>query len=757
MTKMGLHSFILLLAVGLCQFCLAQQTAPSEEPAQAATEEELNPQLKLTKDALLNKGSSEQMRMNAVAVLLGSEDSRARGIVLDALSQDTNQAARIAICRVLAQTRTGSGSVENAEQFIKPLLEIVAQEQQAVAALAAEALLIFEFEQVSGPLEALALDDSAPLETRLNAIQALELHPDMRVAVKLLELVDSGEPGIAAAARRGLNVLGVPVGKSAADREQIIARLRANGQEAYLREQLIRQRSEIASRKVESNLWQGRYLAAQDQLCDSIAEDGAKGKFLANHLTATEPTTRLWALEKLRQLRLSGKTSPKLTAEVGKALVGLISDPNRLVRLKTAEVLSLMGQVNSAERLLAQLEVEEDEEVRVSLFSALGGACYYAFLDSSPFDIPVEVRMKALEWAAKYVFDEDPEKAQRGAAVLARLLEQDGLTDEQVEGYLSVLSKRYTDQKGRADGSLRAELVGSMAALCAQGVHSTQARQFFKPVFDDALSDDVDRVREKAVDGLIYINKEAALDRLRADFTDDASARIRRRLIELAGEVGGGQDLPWLERKLGVNGEGEAAWQAMMKIFAGAEPGVVKVWVERLAGADSQSRLSHEQRINFLETAERRLTNDNGAGGLARTRALLVPLYLDAGQFEKAAACLTRWQEAAGGETNDSQLRAARLETYLRWGKPEEVAALLAGVLRKGDIDPNDLLLQRLDAHMSKPPDKADPNDVLVALTKVEIPETRPKWEQWLKSWVLRLGGEKAAEEPKGSVEPQKG
>jgi hypothetical protein len=392
----------------------------------------------------------------------------------------------------------------------------------------------------------------------------------MRAAVKLLELVDDPEPRVASAARATLNILGLQIGKDAEARAEIISGLQEQGQEAYLRQRLIHQRSQISSKTAEANLWHGRYLTAQGRICDSITDDTEKGKFLAGHLGAAETTRKIWGLEKLRQLRVAGKTTPKLTAEVGAALVALISDPDRGVRLRTAELLSLMGQVNSAERLLAQLELEKDDEVKTAMFSALGGACHYAFLETSPFKIAPEIRQKTLKWAEDYLFSPDSAKSQKGAAVIGRLLEQDGLTEEQSKEYLGMLVKRYTQEENPPDAALRGELVSVMASLCAQGAHVAQSSALFEPVFVKALEDKADRVREKAVDGLTYINKAAALSRLRGSFYEDPSARVRRKLIDLAAEVGGRADLPYLAKKIGSNGESEPAWRAMMKIFSRA-------------------------------------------------------------------------------------------------------------------------------------------------------------------------------------------
>jgi len=757
MTMKRLHFVVLLCTIGFYQVGPAQEaTNAPARVEETAAKPELTPELKLARNALLDKGSSEQMRVDAVGALLASEEPQGREILLDALLQTENGPARVAVCQVLSQARTNRQSISEKGQFIGPLLGVLSDENDSTAKLAAEATLMFDYDQIAEPLDKLLLDTSAPLGGRLNAVYVLQLRPDMRAAVKLLELVDNPESLVGAAARVALNVLGLEVGSDAAARAGIISMLREQGQEAYLRERLIRQRSEIQRKTAESMLWQDRYLSAQGKICDSIVDEGEKGKFVAGHLGASETTRKLWALKRLWLLRLDGKTTPKLTTEVGAALVSLISDSDRTVRLKTSELLSLMGQVNSVERLLAQLEVEKDDQVRTAVFSALGGACYYASLDTSPFKISAELRQKTLQWAEKYLSHSDAGKSQKGAAVIGRLLEQDGLTEEQSKTYLGVLSERYGREKGEADSTLRGELLGVMAGLCAQGAHSVESRTLFGPLFEEGLTDKADRVREKAVDGLIYINKAAAMERLRKAFYDDPSSRIRKKLIGLAAEVGGKADLPLLAEKIGSNGESELAWRAMMKIFSGSDGGVLVEWVDKLFALDKDNRPASEQMIAFLELAERKITGQSDFSTLEKVRESLVGLYLETSQIEKAARYQERLRDSAKPGRKE-EFTEGLLEIYLRRVKPDLASKLMGEALETSDLDPNSALVQALDSYMSQPPAGSDPNGLYDALASLKVSQERPKWQQWLKTWAVRLAGAKATEKPSESPKPQEG
>src|SRR4030042_6081161 len=159
----------------------------AQEPPKTA---ELDPQLKLTRDALLDKGSSDQMRANAAAVMLLSDNLLAREILLDALKQTENDTVRKAVCKALIRAGTVQQTVRGAEDFIGPLLGVLAADNSATARLAAEATLIFDYYMLSEALDKLLNDSSTPLRARLTAIYALELHPDVRAAITLLRLVE---------------------------------------------------------------------------------------------------------------------------------------------------------------------------------------------------------------------------------------------------------------------------------------------------------------------------------------------------------------------------------------------------------------------------------------------------------------------------------------------------------------------------------------------------------------------------------------
>ncbi|MHC4159022.1 MAG: hypothetical protein ACYSSO_08075, partial [Planctomycetota bacterium] len=701
-------ALVMLLLVSGCQQAGEDISALSGD--ETIAEAELSKQLKINRDALY-KGSSERIRIDAASVMLFAEDPFARKILLDALKQSESVVARVAICKALSQARTGQKPIRNKEDFIQPLFDILSVETDASARLAAEALLIFEYEQIAKQLEGVGTDAFLPVQVRLNAIYALRLQPDMRAIFKLIDLLDDPESQVAVEAENALRLLGTPIGKDAEARKQIRSELKRKGRDEFFRDLLIRQEGKMRELKAEEQQWQQRYLFALDEIYDGISDDAAKSKFLVEHLNGSEVIVKLWALERISQWRV-GTRSELPTNELGPILVDLISDQDRNVRLKTAKLLSLMGELNSAGRLLEQFSVEQDDEVRMELFVALGGACYYAFLPNSGINVGPEVRKQTLELASGYLSEQDPEKAHKGAEVIKKLLEQDGLASGEVNRYLGLLAERYNWQESEANGALRGELLSAMAGLCAQSVYKAESGRLFRTLFEEALHDETDLVREAAVDGLIYIDKARALKILRKDFVNDSSIIVREKLIQLAGEVGGQDDLAWLAEKIGPTAEGELAWQAMLKIFRGSDATVLAGWIDKFDSPNTKARLSDEQKTSFLEMAERKAVGEGKTGLIKKVRGKLALLYKKSGEFERSAEYWGMIREVAATTEEKEVILAELLDVYLRWPNVEAVIQTVRYCLLEKDLEPDNVIVLSLDNYFADPPATADPNAI---------------------------------------------
>jgi len=736
-----LHLAFLLVILAVNAAGIAAETPALASTASDSTpaDEQLDPQLKVNREALL-KGS-----VDAATVMLFHDDPKARVILLDALKQTDNSPARMAVCKALIQARVAAKEVKNVDQFIGPLLSVFESTVDDEARLAAEAALIFNYEKVGLLLQAIAADPEKPVRTRINAIRALKLRLDIRATIELITLVDSKDPQVAAEAENALRSLGIAVGDTSAARTQDIAKIKREGQVAFLRTQLTRQETQMRQMRENLDAWRKRYLSSLAKLYDAVTDEVARGKFLTEHLAGPEPEVKLWALEKVRQWRLSSGTSA-LPAEQGPVLMNLISDPDRDVRLKTADLLALMQGLNSAPRLLAQLKVEQDAQVQTKLLDALG-----AVLPNSPAKITPEmkdVRKETLVWAAKFLREGTPEQEKTGAQVMRKLLERDESDPQELDSYLHLLAERYDQHKNDPDGTLRGELLSAMAGLCApNSACKAKATELFGPLFKAALQDASNFVRESAVDGLGNIDKTSALEMLRNDFVNDPSMTLRKKLIAFADEAGGKADLSWLSEKIGSNSESNPAWQAMLKIFKGADAAVIDDWMGKLTSQNSKVKLTDEQQIDFLEIAKTRA----GSANKPVIRQKLADLYYATHHFDQAADYLSLVYDAAKTPESKREVLPKLLESCLKGARVERAAELVGECLSQSDLDPNGPVTALMDGYLVEPPAGADPNVVLKALEAVKAPAARPRWRQWLDNWKTRLGTakNKDADKPK--------
>jgi HEAT repeat protein len=739
MSTRGFYLAVFLLVLG-CQQSGVGQNQSSEPSETVITKTEPNAQLQLYTEALTDKGSSDRMRLNAANLLLFSKEPAARAILLDTLSKTLNGGSRIAICKALSRARQNSRAVRQSEDFIAPLLEVLRTEQDVrVAELAAEALLIFDYEEISEPLEKIAIDTVEPVQARLNAIFALSLHPDKGAVFALMKLVDDEEKLVALAAQSSLETLDVFVGKDAALRRQVTEELQRRADIDFLRNRVIL--LELARRQSDTKLaaWKMRYLEALDKIYEGLTEDSLKGEFLAKHLIDSETIVKSWALDKVREDVLS--TNPLPSTELfGPTLLELISFPNKDVRLKTAKLLSLMGAVNSADKLLIQLKAEEDEQVRIEVFVALGNACWRGLSPDSQTKVSAAIRKEALEWAATYLGHANVVESQRGAEVMRKLLERNDLESE-VGKYLDLLAERYGQEKGTSDGVLRGELLSRMAGLCAQAsACRLEAGNRFEPMFEAALSDEVELVRAAAVSGLIRIDKVQALARFRkSDLINDASVEISNKLAGLAGEIGVEADLVWLWNKASAGPAGDPAWEAMLKVFKRSDVSVLVKWMNKLDSLGPEGGFSDERMVSFLETAEQK-SAENGGGMLRVIWQKLASVYKKDGKFAQAESYLEKLRQDVGAESKREVL-SELLDLYLRWPRVEKAAGIIDNFLSVSDLGADSSVVILIERYISDPPAGVDSNEVLGGIIgRIRAVGDRPEWEKQVKRWNNSLG-----------------
>jgi HEAT repeat protein len=710
----------------------------------------MDTQLRINKTTLL-ENKSDKNRIDAATLLLFSENPAAREIMLDVLRRTDNPQARAAVCEALNPARVGQKSLKNKDDFVKPLIAILTSEEDpAIAKRAAEATLLFGYSQVQQDLEKAATDRSLSVNVRMNVIYALKRHPDTQAVAKLISLLESPDPPILEAATAALVSVGIPVSQDAAAQRQMLTELQQRGPEAFLRERLVRQETRVRELEADLSDWQKRYLASLSDLHDSLPNEAAKTEFLARQLNSQEIVVRLWALDKLQELR-NAKGTLKLS-ELELILSALISDPSRQVRLKTARVLALMGELNTSKSLLDQLKVEQDEQIKRVILVALGEACYAGSMATAAYKVPDEVRRETLDWAVKFLNDADTEKVRSGADVIGKLLEQDGLKPEDVDRCLKVLSTRYVQSGSGADLGVRGYLLGAMARLCAtRSVCREQAVKLYAGLFEQALADKAEVVRQNAVDGWINVDKPSALRKLRENMTADSSVPIRQKLVDLAGETGTAQDLDWLAERVGVAGEGEAAWRAMLKIFKRSDLAVLAGWAAKIDVLAVAGKATTEQRIAFFTLVEQRAQSENAADLLKGARMSLAQLYVASNNLKQASECLNKM--LLGGavtEEEKQQLQTQLLRVYLGLASMDQASELISKCLLAKDLDlsSDGFLVKVIEEYLNNPT-TTEPGVLLGVLGQIRVrdPVTFQTWHALLSRWSERFAKAKKAED----------
>lgn len=745
MSLKRLFLVILMLVIG-CQQASVSQEKPAEPANANETAVKVKPdeQLDIMKYLLLTADANDQMRTKTVNVLLYHENPAARKILIDILGLTNNSAARMAVCRALIQSRTSSQPLENKTDFIQPLLGVFNTDIEAEAQLAADATLIFEdYEIIRESLETLVTDSTRPVKTRLNAIKALKRRPDMVAAIKLIELVDDPDESVSQEAEKALYSIGIPVGESAETRRQSIIEMQRKGPNTFLLSRLINQETQISQIRAELESWKDSHLALLSKTYKNTSDDTVRGKFLVDNLSSPKSAVKLWALEQVVQwIRGTNRNYPK---ELDQILIGLISDQDKAVRQKTAELLASIRTLNSASELLAQFKIEPDNQVKGQLLNTLGWVCSYALSSSSSFKIPPEIRQQVLDLAAEFLLEEDANKTQIGAQVMRQLLERDSLKPEEVDKKLNLLVERYIKQKEKLDETLRGGLLSVMAGLVAKdSACKAKAETRFEQYFLDALNSKTDFVREAAVDGLGNIDQTKALTTLRKkSFYNDTSSNVRSKLIVFAKNVGGSEDLNWLVEKIGSNSESNSAWQAMLRIFNDSDVSILAKWEENLTG--EQSKLSDNQKIDFLKIEELKVIIDKDK---REVREKLSELLYNAGQFDQAADYLGRLLKTAQSPEDEKIISSKILDSYLRWPNLELAADLIKNCLTKGDLEPDDVIIRSIDNYLSNQPDGTDTNAVLTALTNIETSSPRPRWRQKVEDWTNRFMKTSESDEP---------
>lgn len=727
----------------IAAFCFAPLAGRAQEPSEpvptVTPDEESARQLRIYSETLL-QGSNGEVRVDAAVGLLVRKEKDSCRVLIAALESADNPGATEAVCRALIKSRGLGKAIAPADQFVKPLMTVLAGPNDSLARLAGEALLLYPFSEVREELKALVTDSQRETTMRLHGVYALQLRTETEALQILIHLLDDSTQDVARAAENALQEsFGIPTGTSRQVWSGIMEQLKNRSPEEIRRERLLRQEMKLREVQAERDRWKKLTLASMDKEYELLDAAG-KTPYLKEKLASDLPSIRIWALQK------AGRLTTEIDPEVRNLLLKAVSDENRDVRFQAARTLSVMSALNPAERLLAQYQKETDPPVALALFEALGEACFFALSPGSKIELEQSIRDQTLEIAVSYLQGDQASTTKSAAEIIRKLLDLNGLSPEQANRYCSMILERYQRTVESSD-ALRSDLLMIMARLSGQGPHRVLAGRLYKGSFLSGLQATGNpTVRLASIVGLSGIDKSEAFRTVKEmNLIQDTSPAVREVILELASETGSQSDLEWLFVLLQGNGNGaaESYWNTFKSIVQNQKIEVCLEWVGRF----EQQSLRNEWIRYLLQEAEKKAVAAGQPEKVLEVRTKLLQMYIDNDLTEEVFALGT---ELFSSEPPDQSVIISYGPPYLRaclkLNHMQPLKLFLSKCLLLNDIDKqSELVKPILEILDSEEVQSVKKKELVDQLKTVLAPEGRPLWNAFVGSYSV-------AETPTGEV-----
>ncbi len=720
----------------VCGLALAadKSTVPTAgADAGVSVEDEAARQLRIYRDAL-RQGSSDSIRLDAAMGLLVRDDEISRQTLLETLSTPDNPAAQSAVCRALIKGR-GVGAVSISKAYFIPLVDAVKSTDSALARLAADALLMYDYQDAGTALAEIARSGDLEKQPRLNSIYALQIRPEVEAIKDLIGLLNDPDVDIVRAAELALQeAYGLPPGTKIAVWENLLKELDKKSPAQIRLERLVRQEMRLREALLERDQWQKLYLGALDKEYEQTAVL-VRSSYLLDKLNSGNVEIRVWALEKLR---LSPVES---VSNLSEKLLSMLSDENRRVRFMTARVLTTMSALNPAEKLLEQYDRETDPQVALALFEALGEACFFAFSPGSKLDVSAQIKTRTLTLAKFYTAQSDPEMARRGAEVLRKMLELGGLTTGEIKDYLKVIADRY-QQEFQKKGAIRGDLLVIMAKLCGTGFPKNEASKLYKGSFEEALlSDDVNsQIRQAAAMGLVNVDKISALATFKKiNLIADSSPAVTQIAAGLVGEIGTPDDIVWLMSLPTANGQTELVEKSILSILKRAELEDVLDWANQIEKMDKNA--TEKGYVgDILKLAEEKATAIADEKKLIYIQYKVLKWMSDIGDYDQSTIYWNKLYKTLKGDWKSPELTKGAemaVEALLMAKQTGIASRLIIEMAKNGHITSDCMIISRIDSFIrSESVPGTDKLSLLTPLSSFDYPAGAGWWPVRLADWL---------------------
>ncbi|MBP8605466.1 MAG: hypothetical protein KBI46_06475 [Phycisphaerae bacterium] len=687
------------------------------------TEEASARQLRIYRETLF-QGSTEDVRVDAAVGLLLQNNAQSREVLVSALKAEENPLARQSVCKALIKSRGLSQTISAKEIFLEPLIGILQGKSPEQAELAAEAMLLFDYAEIAGPIRQLLDNKELSTQIRGNAIYALQVRPEPLALRSLIGLLDNPDADIAKSAETALQeAFGIPVGTSRSVWADILSELQRKSPEDIRRERLLRQEMKLREVQAESARWQKLYIGSLDKQYETLDEAG-RGKMLLELMDSDLAPIRLWALDKLTKYPIG--TNEKLREK----LFSFLSDSSRDVRLQTAKALMNMSVLNPAARLLERFSQEKDPEVALAMFGALGEAVFFAFSSNSQIELSPEIKTRTLAIATEYLNQDAADAAEKGATVIGKILELNNLPPESLQSYLTALKDRY-NRSALQSSALRANLLAILARLCGQGGSKEAARVLYEPLFKEALKvTDNPGLRLAAAQGLVYIDKVKALELFRQNqLMLDESIAVRQIVIDLAGQTGQGADLEWLLKMLSGNGYSEQVWLAIRSICQRQSAAFLLEWAGSIKAAEGLT-ISYVREI--MDMAEQKAAAEKDSELLLKIQQASISWIAEQKMWEQGGSYLTKINYSAAENGFSEETNNQILKICLYAGLHDKAIQYIQNKLIRSDISRTSPYILVLKDYFSDESIEIDSRlAALKQISSIQI-ENRPRWSSFV-------------------------
>jgi hypothetical protein len=217
----------------------------------------------------------------------------------------------------------------------------------------------------------------------------------------------------------------------------------------------------------------------------------------------------------------------------------------------------------------------------------------------------------------------------------------------------------------------------------------------------------------------------------------DNSPTVRLIVINQAGQNGTIEDLAWLTGQLGLNGEGELAWTAIIEILKRQDAKVIAEWSDRLA----QNPSVGDQIREVLELAEQKAEAQKEGDLLCDLQVRLLKWHLGKGSYEHVAAYrekLLHNTMANNDIKKDAivQTNAYAVEAYLQLRQYSKTADVVSGMLRDNTLNDKSEIVDMINSYfVSEKIATDDKSSLLNSLLEISITSRQRWWQDRLEQW----------------------